>query len=586
VTQAAAIPKGTVIDGYEVVDILGRGGMGAVYRVRRGDAEYALKALTLSSTADASEAIARFKREAELLASLHHRGIVRVNTAGHKPGFSYFVMRLVDGESLEARLKRAGPLPREEAVAIVLEVADAIAHAHEKGIVHRDLKPSNILVDRETGQPLVTDFGLARRLGESDADRLTQTGEVMGTPAYVAPEQARGSKQELDEKTDVYGLGALLYALLSARAPFEGPSALAIMKNVTTEPPAPLPEVAPDLGDFVIERAMAKDRRDRPSSAVAFREELEAICGGGSSGSKRAWFFLGAGVVCAAAFLLAALALKQDRPSLGTTQVAHVVSTTTNDPTLFPNADAEIRSEYEKAFARSSVADQAGALLSIKPERIPKRGEIRARAASILMQDAIAAQGSLHEALKTADLSILVGDDPESVKIRGEWVGLLERTLRSFARWHELAPEPDLMPDALADTFLYLDVFSRNEAYKGVRGTGWDVRWEGALAEEPNHPTLCFVRAATALERDDHRRAIEEAQKAWKALEAFERRPFQARVLAFHFGAEVLRWEDRALCEQFLRYANYSDESMPWPGGETIPPLLPDLKVLHLLDHK
>ncbi len=272
--STSGLHPGTVIDGYEIVGLLGRGGMGFVYRVRRGESEYALKTLALE-VADDSEEVARFQREAELLGALRHPGLVRVNAAGHKPGFFYFVMRLIQGESLEDRLKRTGPLPAEEAARITLAVADAIAHAHERGIVHRDLKPANIMLETGDDRPIVMDFGLGRRLGESDGERLTRTGEIIGTPAFVAPEQAFGVKSELDEKTDVYGLGALLYSMLSGRAPFDGPSALVIMKRVSTEPPAPLEGVAPELEAFVL-RAMAKRREDRPATARAFMAELEA----------------------------------------------------------------------------------------------------------------------------------------------------------------------------------------------------------------------------------------------------------------------------------------------------------------------
>jgi hypothetical protein len=272
--SAPALRPGTVIDGYEVVDLLGRGGMGAVYRVRRGDSELALKTLTLDASDESEEAL-RFRREAELLGSLRHPGLVRVSSAGHKPGFFYFIMRLIEGESLEDRLKRTGPLPEAEAVRISLAVADAIAHAHERGVIHRDLKPANVMIEKEGDRPVVMDFGLGRQLGETDAERLTKTGEILGTPAFVAPEQAFGLKSELDEKTDVYGLGALLYTMLAGQAPFDGPSALAIMKKVSTEPPPRLADVSPSLEGFV-RRAMAKRREDRPPSARAFMDELRS----------------------------------------------------------------------------------------------------------------------------------------------------------------------------------------------------------------------------------------------------------------------------------------------------------------------
>jgi len=342
-----------VIDGYEVVSLLGRGGMGAVYRVRRGETDFALKTLALAVD-DASEEVQRFRREAELLGLLRHPGLVRVSSAGAKPGFFYFIMRLIEGESLEERLKRTGPLPVREAVRIALAVADAIAHAHEKGVIHRDLKPANVLMERDGDRPVVTDFGLGRRLGESDAERLTRTGEVMGTPSFIAPEQAFGLKSELDEKTDVYGLGALLYTLLSGEPPFDGPSALVVMKKVSTEPPPPLKDVPETLEAFV-QRAMAKRREDRPPSARAFAEELRAAM------TARRVSRAALAAFAAALVLLAATALFVNawRRSGGlATRVAALRVSLEDRPLLAAREEAGRRLAGVPSFARQRFTDE------------------------------------------------------------------------------------------------------------------------------------------------------------------------------------------------------------------------------------
>jgi serine/threonine protein kinase len=567
-----SIKKGTVIDGYEVIDILGRGGMGAVFRVRRGDAEYALKVLALASGEDTSEEVVRFQREAELLASLRHKGIVRVVTASHKTGFFYFIMRLVEGESLEARIKRSGALPPAEAVKLLLQVADAVAHAHEKGIVHRDLKPSNILLERETGLALVTDFGLARRLGESDRERLTVTGEILGTPAYVAPEQALGLKQELDEKTDVYGLGALLYALLAGHAPFDGSNALATMKKVVTEAPLPIKNVAPELEAFVIARAMAKDRAARPPTARAFMEELAATSGSPLAISKRAWALLGLGVVASAAFVLTALVLRDQR--LPPKPEGDIIKITSKTETRAPRPEpgSELLCAYLAALSLPTLSDRASALRALR--EAPRDEAVREQAASILMEDACARQEQIHASFPTRGSFGPLLLDPVRIE---EYRNELARAFRSFARWYKLTREPDLMPDRLDYAFRLLDELSRNPDYASLRGTGWASSWEQAFAELPEHPTICFLRACVVSQGriDDPRAgtALTQAEKAWQGLSGMAHHSQSARFLAYGFVKEIPAVRERLdLVTELLEYANYKGTGLPLDRGDPLPP--------------
>jgi len=229
----------TRIGAYEVADELGRGAVGVVYRGRdpRSGAPVAIKVL-LGADRD-HVATARFEREVAAAAGLRHPGLVPVLDRGVDRGFPFLVMELVAGETLADRIVR-GPLPSREAVRITEALAEALAHAHERGVLHRDVKPGNVLLDPE-GRPRLTDFGLARM---ADSQRLTTTGTILGTPAYMAPEQVEGARS-IDARADVYALGATLYEMLTGQRPFRAASRAALFRQVLLEPPQPPSELAP-----------------------------------------------------------------------------------------------------------------------------------------------------------------------------------------------------------------------------------------------------------------------------------------------------------------------------------------------------
>ncbi|MGE0710829.1 MAG: WD40 repeat domain-containing serine/threonine protein kinase [Planctomycetota bacterium] len=257
---------------YEVVRELGRGGMGVVYEVRHPGQPARLALKLISPELAGAEDLARFAREAELLARLRHPHVVAIHTLGRSErGQPYLVTDLVEGQSLKD-VVRAGPLPAAQAARIVRDLAGALCALHAQGIVHRDLKPANVIL-RPDGAPVLLDFGLARDLS---AERLTQTGAVLGTPAYMAPEQLDGPR-EVDERTDVYGLGGVLYELLAGRPPFEGGTVQVLAAVVGHEPRWPSvdrADVPPDL-EAILRRCLAKAKEERYPSASALREDLE-----------------------------------------------------------------------------------------------------------------------------------------------------------------------------------------------------------------------------------------------------------------------------------------------------------------------
>ncbi len=264
-----------IAERYELEELVGTGGMSSVYRAhdRLLERDVALKVLHPQFTAD-TDYVERFRREARSVARLSHPNIVTVIDRGEQDGRQFIVFEYVRGENLKTLLQRVGPLPEEEAVRLALQIARALGFAHDNGLVHRDVKPQNVLLNGD-GQAKVTDFGIARSL---DVGGLTQTGTVMGTSDYIAPEQARGS--QVDAQSDIYSLGAVLYELLTGEVPFPGDNFVAVALRHINEPPPSVRERRPDVSprlDAVIRRAMAKEPRDRFGSMDELCAEL-SVC--------------------------------------------------------------------------------------------------------------------------------------------------------------------------------------------------------------------------------------------------------------------------------------------------------------------
>jgi serine/threonine protein kinase len=268
--QFAAVRVGGAIDGYQVVSNLAEGGMGAVFRVREreGMGELALKTpLPNGRGGSYHNRLRRFLREARLTSRMKHDGVAKVCDQGQCEGLPYFTVELIDGVPLSDRLYQEGVLPIVEAVEIVEGTARAAHHVHSKGVVHRDLKPANILI-REDGQPVIIDFGLARdELGIDP--RITESGIWLGTPAYIAPEQAMGEASRVTARADVYSLGAVLYELLTGLPPHGVGSPRSIFRALRREDvkaPSTLRKVPAAL-DAIILKALARKESDRYANA-------------------------------------------------------------------------------------------------------------------------------------------------------------------------------------------------------------------------------------------------------------------------------------------------------------------------------
>ncbi len=278
--SASGLPLARLGD-YELLAELGRGGMGVVYRARQGslDRVVALKLMHPALAADPEHA-ARFLREARLAASLRHPGIVAIYDLGRLDGVPFFTMELVEGSSLDALLAD-GPVAAARAAELAMIVAQSVAHAHERGVVHRDLKPSNVLLDLE-GRPLLADFGLAKDLSARAPRGSTRPGFLIGTPAHMAPEQAAGDPSG-QPAVDIYGLGALLYHLLTGCAPHSGATLEDVLRQIAEEAPlAPRTLVAdvPAPIEAIVLRCLAKRPSDRYASAREVAAELERFLSG------------------------------------------------------------------------------------------------------------------------------------------------------------------------------------------------------------------------------------------------------------------------------------------------------------------
>ena len=263
------LQPGQMLGPYRIISKIGQGGMATVYKAYQPsmDRNVAIKVLP-SQLAESKEFTARFQQEARIIARLEHPYILPVFDYGESDGISYFVMRYLEAGTLKTKME-AGPLPLKEIDRLFTQLAEALSYAHSHGIIHRDLKPANALVD-DRGNLFLTDFGIAKLL-ESASPRLTQTDAIMGTPAYISPEQAKAI--QVDQRSDIYSLGIILYEMVTGRVPFLADTPLAVILKQISDPlppPSLVKSDVPDAIERVILKALAKEPDDRYATAAEF----------------------------------------------------------------------------------------------------------------------------------------------------------------------------------------------------------------------------------------------------------------------------------------------------------------------------
>jgi len=463
---------------YEVLEVVGAGAQGLVLRARDGRSGR-LVALKVLADPD-PRARDRLVREARILIGTRHPHLVRVVDVGEAAGLAYLALEWVEGETLAARVRRGGPLPAGEVRAVLAAVAGALAHCHARGVVHRDVKPANVLVERPTERVVLVDLGLAKLLPEAGRHtRLTETGEVIGTPGLLAPEQAGATP--VDARTDVYGLGALGYFLLTGVAPFRGATLLNVLNLVlTAEPPDPRDEAAatpPDLA-ALCRAAMAKDPARRPESAEAFLARLDRG-GTRAAGPARSRGPVVAAVAVLAACLAVAGAVVAGGLDAGRPEGRSPSPTAGSPPDRTPAPAGEASPD---AAAEGSPGAPPAAAPPWAAALAERPGLLRLEAAWGAGPDAEADAGPVHALAWIPGLVVAAGDD---LVVRDPVTGeVLHRE-----------PAPDLR---LAATPVGLAPADAPLARRivGVDGAGRVLVWEAGGAAAPREVPLEAVPAA------------------------------------------------------------------------------------------
>ncbi|WP_232056380.1 serine/threonine-protein kinase [Tuwongella immobilis] len=365
-------PDRLSLGGYPLRDVLGQGGMGCVYlaedeRLKR---PIAIKVMH-AQLAAVPEARARFLREAQAVAQLEHDHIITIHQVGEDGEIPFLVMPYLRGESLESRLRSANRLPPLECVRIAREIAEGLAHAHDRQLIHRDIKPANIWLESERNRVKILDFGLARPGNLND--RLTSEKTILGTPAYMSPEQANGD--EVDGRADLFSLGCVLYEMLTGVQPFDGPTVYAILSALSQRTPERVdrlvPQIPRSLADLV-EQLLQKSPAARPKSAAEVVEALRAIeASAPSSGttplrsrrsSKRKAIVIGSLIGILALLIIGLLTLGGPRPEMGTSppQPPTPTPTPTPEPPAIPQTDRAIANRLLEYVASLNIRTASG----------------------------------------------------------------------------------------------------------------------------------------------------------------------------------------------------------------------------------
>jgi tetratricopeptide (TPR) repeat protein len=507
-----------MIGRYTIIREVARGGMGAVLlawdphlRVQR-----AIKVL-LAEDLGGAEATERFLREARVLARLAHPNIIPVLEAGYDGPHPYLVLPFVEGGALTGLLQaRGGRLPHREAAELVDRVARAIDFAHGEGVVHRDLKPANVLLDR-AGAPLVTDFGIAR--DGAAQERLTQTGQLMGTPSYMPPEQAAGEQERVGPRSDVYSLGAILYELLAGQPPFSGGTPIQTLRAILEDPPPPLRSLRPDVPadlEAIVAQAMAKEPDERYDSAAALAADLRRflqdlpVAARSLSAGARLWRGARRHVVASSLVALAALLAVVGGGVLGVDRW-----------------QADRRREARALLLRAEEArrdgrvDEAGPLLALASARDPDSGPVRQALVELAL-----ARGDLPGATSALDELLAVAGEAEAStrRLAGEVEEAHGRDEPAIAAYREalrLDPRDDASRLRLAallarrglhgEAEAALEGLATTEAARvratclAARGARWSAEeaWWSVLRDDVEAPDALGAIVSARLERDD-----------------------------------------------------------------------------------
>jgi serine/threonine-protein kinase len=435
------------VAGYEILGMLGRGGMGVVYRARQPGLKrvVALK-MIVGGVHASNDDITRFRTEAEAVARLQHPNIVQIYEVGEEEGRPYFSLEFVDGQSLAKRTAGA-PQPPRTAARLVQTLAHAVEYAHRNGVVHRDLKPANILLTPD-GVPKITDFGLAKRL-EDDSNQ-TRSGSILGTPSYMAPEQAAGRTRDVGPRSDVYALGAILYELLTGRAPFRGASVYDTLHQVRYQEPVAPSQLAPKLPrdiETICLKCLQKEPAKRYQTALALADDLGRFSDGtpilarpvGSAERLWRWCRRNPRIAALSAAVVALLVVWGLSSSLLAARLANEKQATAHAAALAlanaqrANANADEARRSAAAADASAWEARKQAKLVEEQKALVERNETSARTvAQIALDRLVRIGGMVRKRLPSASDETPAGR--QVLRLRQELDALLKQTVAEIAQ--------------------------------------------------------------------------------------------------------------------------------------------------------
>jgi serine/threonine-protein kinase len=536
------------VAGYEILGELGRGGMGVVYKARqRGLNRLVAIKMILAGSHAGEQQRARFNAEAEAVARLQHPNIVQIHEVGEQDGLPYFSLEFVDGQPLDKKIGGVPYAPRE-AAHLIETLARAMHFAHQRGIVHRDLKPANILTTRD-GVAKIADFGLAKRFEEGDSSQ-TKSGTIMGSPSYMAPEQARGDVRKIGPLSDLYALGAILYELLTGRPPFHGASPMDTMTQVTRDEPVPpsrsQPKIPLDLETICL-KSLQKEPARRYSSCFELAEDLhryltgEPILARPVGKLERLWRWSRrnrALAASAAAILSLLLAV-----SVGSTWAALAI-----------RAQKELAEQNErKARASELIADER--------KVIAEENEQKARASEKL------AESQAELALNTFGLLVnkvqtQLRNQPGAQELKRE---LLETAMNGLKR--VAGGAPGKIRRTTSDAYFKLGLIARELGNSADASRYWQQFYEmaeSAIKSDPDNERArlemawaCRFLGEISVERGDLRKALTYCQRSLALRQGFAAVPLEERLRRNESLPEENRLTPRAnelqLSEEYTR---------------------------------